>query len=68
MSSILEKKICVGNSSGFFLVQKFVAFPSKYYSNICLILFEKRENIVLYKIYISAVDMMFFLSESNAKI
>ena len=75
MSNILEKKICVGETLPFFLVQSFVAFPSKYYSNICLVfVWKTREQCFYTKFYVSAVDMMFFYrnqmlkSEKNQKL
>ena len=38
MSNILEKiDLCLETLPVFFSVKNFVAFPSKYYSNICLI-------------------------------
>ena len=68
-SNILEKKICVGKPFRFFLVQNFVAFPSKYYSNIYLFFVWKNERTMfLYKILYFCIRHDVFLSESNAKI
>ena len=71
MSNILEKRSVPGNPSGFFLfflskilLHFFYQILFQYLFNFCL---KMKEKCFYTKIYISAVDMMFFYRNQMLK-